>query len=488
MSETSASVIKEDLGKGISHWHIQLFALAGAIGVGLFWSTSFSIARAGPAILLCYAVGAVLVFMVTRALGEMAVEMPMAGSFSAYAYMYLGPKGGYITGWIYWLMWIVTGMAEITACGKFGAMLFGLGKESEWIFAFAGLLLVLFVNLRAVGVFGRIEFTLASLKLIVVGMLFLIGIAILGFGFGVGSYERITSPAISNIWALEGGFMPNGWSGIALAMGIVVFSLLGCETIGVTAGETADPMKTIPSAVKKAPFRVIICYIGSLFVILSLLQWTSIGKDSSFIVIFGDAAAMLGIPSAVPVKVMICVVLLAAFSVLNEAVYSSGRMGYTLALQGRGPKYLGVTNQTTKIPARGVWFSCIVMGIAVVLSILFATDTVFEIIVNVAGFAALWTWATIMIIHYKFKKEKQVKGEKSRFPMPLFPMLNILTLIIVVVCYFGMAVSGDPESSVPILVGLGCVAALALIYVCIGWHKDDKNFDVAKAISNTEEK
>lgn len=486
MPETSSSVIKEDLGKGISHWHIQLFALAGAIGVGLFWSTAFSIKHAGPAILLCYAIGAALVFMVTRALGEMAVEMPMAGSFSAYAYMYLGPKGGYVTGWIYWLMWIVTGMAEITACGKFGAMLFDLGKEYEWIFAFASLLLVLFVNLRAVGVFGRIEFTLASLKLMVIGVLFLVAIAILGFGFGgfrEGGYQYITSPAVSNIWDLEGGFFANGWHGITLAMGIVVFSLLGCETIGVTAGETADPMKTIPSAVKKAPFRVIICYIGSLFVVLSLLQWNTIGTDTSpFILIFSD----LGIPGTD--KIVICVVLLAAFSVLNEAVYGSGRMGYTLALQGRGPKVLGVTNQKTKIPARGVMFSCMVMGIAVVLSILFATATVFEIIVNVAGFAALWTWATIMIIHYKFKKEKMAKGEKSRFPMPLFPVLNILTLITVVVFYFGMMVSGDKESYVPIIVGVGCVVFLAIVYMLMGWHKDDKNFDVAKAISRTEEK
>ena len=262
--------LKRELGER----HIRLMALGACIGVGLFLGSAKAIQMAGPAIMISYILGGLAILVIMRALGEMAVHNPVAGSFSQYAKDYLGPLAGFITGWNYWFLWLVTCVAEITAVAVYMGIWFP--DVPRWIWALAALASMGTINLIAVRAFGEFEFWFALIKIFTILAMVVVGIGMIAFGFG----NDGIATGISNLWA-HGGFMPNGIQGVLMSLQMVMFAYLGVEMIGLTAGEARNPTKTIPSAINSVFWRILLFYVGSLFVIMSLYPWNEIGTQGS---------------------------------------------------------------------------------------------------------------------------------------------------------------------------------------------------------------
>ncbi|MCM3601269.1 amino acid permease [Robertmurraya korlensis] len=405
----------EKLQRGLDNRHIQLIALGGAIGVGLFYGSSATIQMAGPSILLSYLIGGIVIFTIMRALGEMAVAEPISGSFSSYAHRYLGPFAGYLTGWTYWFMWVVVGMAEITVIGVY--VNYWFPDIPQWVTALATLIVVTLINLMNVKAFGEFEFWLALIKVVAIIGMILVGLGIILFGFGNGGQRM----GLDNLWA-HGGFMPNGMDGILLSLVLVMFSFGGVELVGITAGEAKDPQKSIPSAINNVVWRILIFYIGALGIMMILYPWNEVGSNGSpFVLIFDK----IGIPGAA--HIINFVVLTAALSAFNSGMFSTGRMLYNLSLQNNGPKYFGKLNKH-QTPRRGILFSASFLLVAVFLNYIIP-EKVFMFISSVATVAVITSWTIILLTQIKFRqsKTKEEVGNLA-FKMPLHPLSNYVAL------------------------------------------------------------
>lgn len=424
----------EKLQRGLSNRHIQLIALGGAIGVGLFYGSSATIQLAGPAIILSYIVGGLVIFTIMRALGEMAVAEPVSGSFSSYANRYLGPFAGYLTGWTYWFMWVVVAMAEITVAGVY--VNYWFPDIPQWLTALVVLIGITLINLINVKAFGEFEFWFAMIKVIAIIGMILAGLGIILFGIGNGGQPI----GFENLWA-HGGFMPNGVKGILFSLVLVMFSFGGVELIGITAGEAENPKKSIPSAINNVVWRILIFYIGALSIMMILYPWNKVGSEGSpFVLIFDK----IGIPGAA--HIINFVVLTAALSAFNSGLFSTGRMLYNLSLQNNGPKYFGKLSKHGT-PRRGILFSSSFLLVAVFLNYI-VPEKVFMYISAVATVAVITSWTIILITQLKFRQAKSKdEVKKLLFKMPLHPFstyiaLSFLALVIVLMGFIeGMRVA-----------------------------------------------
>jgi len=267
------------LSRGLKNRHVQLIALGGAIGTGLFLGVSTTVQMTGPAVLLGYGLGGFIAFMIMRQLGEMMVEEPVAGSFSHFANKYWHPFAGFASGWNYWILYVLVGMAELTAIGTF--VHFWLPNVPVWASAAFFFVLINLVNLVNVRIYGEFEFWFSIIKVVAIIAMILFGSYLLFSGNG-GEEARL-----SNLWALEGGFMPHGLSGFAMAMVFIMFSFGGLELIGIAAAETDDPSHTIPKATNQVIYRILIFYIGALAVLLALMPWMKMTKEvTPFVMVF----------------------------------------------------------------------------------------------------------------------------------------------------------------------------------------------------------
>ena len=277
------------LSRGLSMRHIQFIALGSAIGTGLFYGSATAIQAAGPSVILAYLIAGAVVYMVMRALGEMAVRHPVPGSFGQYAARYLGPFAGFVTGWTFVFEMIVVAIADVTAFGVY--MGFWFPDTPRWIWVTAVILCIAAINTRNLKIFGEMEFWLTIIK--VGAILAMIGGGIVLMALGV-SYAPGEPVGLQNL-VDHGGFMPNGLGGLLAALSVVVFAFGGIETIGITAGEAGDPARSIPKAVNAVPARILLFYVGTMVVLMSLVPWTEItGEASPFVQIF----SALGIPAA----------------------------------------------------------------------------------------------------------------------------------------------------------------------------------------------
>lgn len=415
-----------ELQRGLESRHITLMSLGAAIGVGLFLGSAGAIKIAGPAVLLTYALGGLVIFFVMRALGEIAIENPVAGSFSRYAKDYLGPLAGFITGWNYWFLWIVTCMAEITAVGIYMTLWFP--DSPRWLWALAALVIMTLVNLIASKVFGEFEFWFALIKIIAIIAMIVLGLAIILFGIG----NSGVALGFSNLW-VNGGFMPNGFSGVLLALPIVMFAYLGVEMIGVTAGEAKNPKKTLPKAINTVLLRVLVFYIGAITVILAIYPWDQMdGTQSPFVMMFDN----IGIRYAA--GILNFVVITAALSSCNSGIFSTGRMLFNLAAQKQAPKIFYFVGKTG-VPTIAILCSSVVLLIGVVLNY-FVAEKVFIYITSVATFGAVWTWIIILLSQIKFRKslnKQQIKDLTFRNKFyPFGSYFSIAFLLMVVVLMF----------------------------------------------------
>ncbi len=343
------------LKRGLSARHIRFMALGSAIGTGLFYGSASAIQMAGPAVLLAYLIGGAAVFMVMRALGEMAVHNPVAGSFGQYASTYLGPMAGFILGWTYAFEMVIVGMADVTAFGIY--MGFWFPEVDRWIWVLGIVSVVGGLNLCNVKVFGEMEFWLSLLKVAAIVAMILGGFGIMLFGISTAPGAQATD--ISNLWS-HGGFMPNGAGGLIASFAVVMFAFGGIEIIGVTAGEAKDPQRVLPRAINAVPLRILLFYVLTMFVLMSIFPWQQIGSQGSpFVQIFDN----LGISSAA--TILNIVVISAAVSAINSDIFGAGRMMYGLAQQGHAPKGFA------RLSGNGVpWMTVVVMSAALLLGVL----------------------------------------------------------------------------------------------------------------------
>ncbi|WP_174275437.1 amino acid permease [Desulfosporosinus orientis] len=421
----------DDLKRSLKNRHIQMIALGGAIGTGLFYGSGTSIQLVGPGITLSYLIGGVAVFFIMRALGEMSVDEPVSGAFSHYAYRYWGDFAGFFSGWNYWFCYVVVSMAELSVVGVY--INYWFPKVPTWISALICLILITVVNLINVKAFGEFEFWFSLIKVAAIVAMILFGLLIIFFGFG-NSGEAI---GLSNLWA-HGGFLPHGLWGLLLSLVIVMFSFGGVELIGITAGEADQPKESIPKAINQVVWRILLFYVGALLILTIIYPWNLVGTTGSpFVEIF----SAIGIPAAA--GILNVVVLTAALSTYNSGLYSNGRMIHNLALHGSAPK-LFATLSKAGAPVYGVAFSSGLTLIAVILNFL-VPGKVFMYLMSVATMAAILNWIMILITQLKFRQSKVAakEGEKLSFKLPFCPISNYVTLAFLGVVIILMAYIPD---------------------------------------------
>lgn len=421
---------REKLHRGLENRHIQLIALGGAIGVGLFYGSSATIQMAGPSTLVSYLIGGLVIFMIMRALGEMSVDEPISGSFSSYANKYVGMFAGYFSGWTYWFLWIIAGMAELTVTGVY--VNYWFPDVPQWLTALVSLVLITMVNLINVKAFGEVEFWFALIKVVAIIGMILLGLGIIFFGIG----NSGQSTGFDNLWA-HGGFTPHGIKGMLMALVFVMFSFGGIELVGMTAGEAKNPQKSIPSAINSVVWRILIFYIGALAIMMIIYPWNEVGANGSpFVQIFEK----VGIPGAA--HIINFVIMTAALSAFNSSLFSAGRMLYNLSLQNNGPKFFGKVNKNGT-PVRGILFSSSILLVAVFLNYV-VPEKMFIYITSVATVAVITSWAIILITHLKFRQSKTEKEvEKLAFKSPLYPISNYIALTFLALVVVLMAFMPD---------------------------------------------
>ena len=441
---------RRGFARGLANRHIQLIALGGSIGVGLFLGSAQAIHRAGPGLLLAYALGGLAVFLVARALGELLLYRPVAGSFATYAEEFIGPWAGFVTGWSFWFLWVVVGIAEITAVGIY--VQYWFPQVPQWLPALATLGLLSVVNLLAVRFFGEFEFWFALIKVVTVVALILFGVAALLFGLG-GEIGRMAS--VSNLWT-HGGFFPHGPLGVILALPIATFAFGGIELIGVTAGEARDPARTLPRAINGVVWRILIFYIGAMAVIMSLVAWDQLQvKASPFVLVFDH----FGIPSAA--AIVNFVVITAAASACNSGIFSTGRMLHTLAHSGQAPRAFGQVSRQ-HVPAKAIAASAALMLTGVLLNYL-APQQVFVYVISVVLAIQLWTWSTIIVAHLGYRRAvRQGRVKVSAYRMPGAPYANYL--ILAFFALVAVLLAFDAETRIALYVAPAWFAILAAGY------------------------
>ena len=438
------------LTRGLKSRHIELIAIGGAIGVGLFLGSAKAIQNGGPGLVLGYAFGGLVIFFIMRALGELLLYRPVAGSFVMYADEFIGPFAGFATGWSYWFMWVVTGMAELTAIGVYVG--YWLPDFPQWISVLTALVVLYSANMLAVRVFGEMEFWFALIKVAMIVMLIVGGVAVILFRVG----DLGATAGFSNLWS-HGGLLPFGILGVLLTFQMVMFGFQGVELIGVTAGEAENPEVVLPRATNSIIYRILIFYIGALIVIMSLVPWNQLDpRISPFVVAF----TRLGIPGAADIVNL--VVITAAMSSCNSGLYSTGRMLHALAQISQAPSALGAINRR-HLPAAAINVSAALMLVGVLLNFL-VPDQVFIWVTSVALIGTLWTWGIIMLAHLGYRKAvHEGRAHGVSFRMPGGPWANWLVVGFLIVV--AALLSVDPGTRVALYVAPIWFGLLGATYV-----------------------
>ncbi|MFT8348527.1 amino acid permease [Clostridium saccharoperbutylacetonicum] len=456
----------QNLSRGLKNRHVQLLAIGGAIGTGLFLGAGRSIHLAGPSILFAYMITGIICFFVMRALGELLLSNLNYHSFVDFVYDYLGERAAFITGWTYWFCWISLAMADVTAAGLY--IQYWFPNVAQWVPSLMILVILLIMNLTAVKLFGEMEFWFALIKVIAILALIVIGTFMIIKGFstdaGVSSF--------ANLWS-NGGLFPNGINGFILSFQMVVFAFTGIELVGLTAGETEDPERVIPKAINNIPIRIIIFYVGALFVIMSIYPWNSINPEKSpFVQVF----SAVGIAAAA--SIVNFVVLTSAASACNSGIFSTSRMVYSLAKEGNAPESMKKLT-STQVPSNATVFSAIVILISVVLNYIMP-EGVFVLITSISTFCFIFIWAIIVICHIKYRKTKPELAAKNKFKMPLYPIINYVILAFFTFVLVTLALNN--ETRIALFVTPAWFIMLAIIYSLIKSKKKNEEVVMPKQI------
>ncbi|OSM98075.1 MULTISPECIES: proline-specific permease ProY [Lonsdalea] len=437
------------LKRGLSARHIRFIALGSAIGTGLFYGSASAIQMAGPSVLLAYLIGGVAAYIIMRALGEMSVNDPQASSFSRYARDYLGPMAGYITGWTYCFEMLIVAIADVTAFGIYMGVWFP--AVPHWVWVLSVVLIIGAINLMNVKVFGELEFWLSFFKVATIILMIAAGIGIIVWGIGNGGEPT----GIHNLWT-NGGFFSNGVMGMILSLQMVMFAYGGVEIIGITAGEAQDPRKSIPRAINSVPWRILVFYVGTLFVIMSIYPWNQVGTSGSpFVMTFQH----MGINAAA--GILNFVVITASLSAINSDVFGVGRMLHGMAEQGHAPKVF------MRLSRGGIpWVTVVVMMVALLAAVYLnyiMPEKVFLVIASLATFATVWVWIMILCSQIAFRRKLSREQTKTlAFPLPggsLTSSVGIVFLVFIIglIGYF-------PDTRISLYAGCLWIALLLAGY------------------------
>lgn len=423
------------LKRGLTNRHIQLIALGGAIGTGLFLGIGPAAVMAGPSVILGYALAGCIAFLIMRQLGEMVVEEPVSGSFSHFAYKYWGPFAGFASGWNYWILYILVSMAELTAIGTY--VHFWYPGIPLWVSSLFFFVLVNLINLTNVKIYGEAEFWFSIIKVVAIIAMIVFGIYLLVNGSG-GPQASVT-----NLWN-DGGLFPKGLfstnekgepSGLLAAMAIIMFSFGGLELIGITASEAENPEKTIPKATNQVLYRILIFYVGALIILFSLSPWREITTGSSpFVTVFNtikgyqfDLFGKTFYFTSIIANVLNIVVLTAALSVYNSSVFCNSRMLYGLAVQGNAPKIVSKLNRN-HVPVMAILVSAVFAAVCVIINKIIPEKALDYLIYLVVA-TLIINWVMISLTHLFFRKQKDKEGVKTKFTSFWFPVSNYICLL-----------------------------------------------------------
>lgn len=444
----------QQLQRRLSTRHIRFIALGSAIGTGLFYGSSEAIKSAGPAVLLAYLVAGIAVFIVMRALGEMAVNKPVTGSFSQYATEYIGPMAGFITGWTYCFEMVIVAIADVTAFGIY--MGFWFPDVSRWVWVLGIIFLIGGINLMNVRVFGELEFWFSLLKVTAIGAMIILGLGLIVFGIGSSSGEPV---GIHNLWT-QGGFFSNGFEGVLMSLAMTMFAFGGIEVIGISAGEAEHPKRVIPRAINSVPLRILVFYIGTVFVLMSIYPWNEIGNQGSpFVQLFEH----IGIQSAA--TILNIVVITASISAINSDVFGAGRMMYGMAQKGQAPKVFASLSRFG-IP----WVTVTVIGIALLAAVVLnalVPESAFLLVASLGTFATLWVWLMILLAQMGMRRKMSREAvEKLEFPVrgyPVAPALAVAFMLLVI----GL-IGYMPDTRVSLYAGGVWLVLLMVVYALWG--------------------
>lgn len=433
MSESNSLV------RGLGQRQIELIAIGGCIGTGLFMGSGKTISVAGPSVILIYAVTGLMLYFVMRAMGELLLHDLNYKSFVDFSEQLLGPRSGFFVGWSYWFAWIVAAIAEIIAIT--GYVTFWWPLIPQWATASATVIFLLIINLLAVKAFGELEFWLAIIKVIAI-------VALIGLGLwlsltGFVSAEGIQA-SVANLWVGH-GFFPNGFDGVLSGLQMTVFAFAGMEIVGTMMAETKDPTRMIPDAIRKIPWRILIFYIGTVSVLMMVTPWQLIPPDKSP---FVDMFAMVGMVGAA--SVVNFVVVSSATSSSNSGIFATSRMVYGLAKSHAAPPIFGRLS-AQRIPAGGVFLATMLMLFASV--ILTATDSMmeaFEMVGSVAALLFIFIWSMILWAYLVYQRRYPLAHSRSAFRMPLSQTMPYVVLAFFVVVVY--ALSLNPVTRVAIYV------------------------------------
>ena len=442
----------KELKRGLTNRHIQLIALGGAIGTGLFLGIGPAAVLAGPSVIFGYAIAGIIAFFIMRQLGEMVVNEPVSGSFSHFAYKYWGPFAGFASGWNYWILYILVSMSELTAIGIY--VQFWWPEIPLWASSLFFFLVINALNLGSVKMFGEAEFWFSIIKVIAILAMIVFGTYLLISGTGG---EQAT---ISNLWN-NGGFFPKGWlsgnsengfQGLLAAMALIMFSFGGLELIGITAAEAENPEKNIPKATNQVIYRILIFYVGALIILFSLSPWENItDKSSPFVMVFenlnGLNVNLFGYDISFSKLIAIAlnvIVLTAALSVYNSSVYSNSRMLFGLAEQGNAPKFLRKLSKN-HVPIMAIMVSSVFAAICILINKIIP-ESAFHVLMSLVVSSLVINWIMISITHLKYRQQKDIEKTKTLFPSFLYPISNYICLaflfgVLVIMWFTGLKIS-----------------------------------------------
>jgi L-asparagine permease len=437
---------------GLSKRQIQMIAIGGAIGTGLFLGAGARLELAGPALAIVYLVCGVIAFLILRALGELVMHRPTSGSFVSYAREFLGERASYVAGWLYFLNWAMTGIVDITAVALYMHYWPVFGPVPQWVFALIALVVVTGTNMVGVKWFGEMEFWFAILKVAALTLFLIIGLVVVGAGIHVGGH----TPGLAMI-SHNGGLFPHGLLPAVVITQGVIFAYAGVEILGVAAGEAQDARQILPRAINSVIWRIAIFYVGSVALLVVLLPWSAYHAGQSPFVTFFHALGIKGTGTAMNI-----IVITAALSSLNSGLYSTGRVLRSLAIGGSAPPQLAAMYRQA-VPYKGISVTVAVYCVGVLLNYIVPSQ-VFELVLNIASIGVLSTWAFIVICQMKLRASiNRGENEPVSFRMPWAPFTSWLTLAflaaVLVVMAFDYPAGTVTVASIPVLA----------IILAVGW-------------------
>lgn len=443
------------LKRSMTAGQMEMISLGGAIGVGLFMGSTSTIKWAGPSVLLAYIFVGVILYIVMRALGEMLYVNPSTGSFADYATEYVSPLAGYLAEWAAVFQYVVVGISEVVAATEY--LEFWWPNINIFWSGIIIILLLLLANLASAKAYGALEFWFAMIKVVTIVLMIILGLLVILFGFGNHGHAI----GFSNLWS-HGGFFPNGIKGFFFSMAVIVGSYQGIELIGISAGEVANPQKAIVKSVKSVLWRILIFYVGAIFVIITIYPWDQLKAIGSP---FVETFTKVGITAAA--GIINFVVLTAALSGANSGIYSSSRMLFKLGQEGDAPKTFANISKRI-VPNRAIIGITSGILIGFILNCIVSTlnksfGSLFVVVYSSSVLPGMVAWFVILFAELKFRKQNAELMKKHPFKLPLYPYSNYFASFMLIVIVIFMFI--NPDTRISVTVGLAVLVAAVLSYL-----------------------